>query len=165
MGDSFAKDVSFHSLTETDDAPRCFIEQQVMSQYIDTMKDMCDKLDNLISMKAAEPTPLNPNNERIEDIFSAMFDSQKFLDRIKGALVQKLTDWLKQPLLLTNIRKSMHTVFHEEEQKILIKTLVKEVADEAQEVWNQAYMAQAHSVIDNCHNQMLNLEKFVVQEL
>jgi methyl-accepting chemotaxis protein len=165
MGDSFAKDVSFHSLTETDDAPRRFLEQQVMSQYIDTMKDMCDKLDNLILMKGAEPAPLNTNDEKIEGILSAMLDSQKFLDRIKGALAQKLTDWLKQPLLLTNIRKSMHTVFHEEEQKMLIKTLVKEVVDEAQEVWNQACMAQAHSVIDNCHDQMLNLEKFVVQEL
>jgi methyl-accepting chemotaxis protein len=48
---------------------------------------------------------------------------------------------------------------------MLITTLVKEVADEAQKVWNQSCMAQAHSIIDNCHNQMLNLEKFVVQEL
>jgi hypothetical protein len=165
MDDSFAKDVMFHSLTETDDAPRRFIEQQVMLQYIDTMKGMCDKLDNLILMKAEEPAPLKPNDERIEDIFSALLDSQKFLDRIKGALAQKLTDWLKQPLLLTNIRKSMHTVFHKEEQKMLIKTLVKEVADKAQEVWNQACMAQTHSIINNCHDQMLNLEKFVIQEL
>jgi hypothetical protein len=94
-----------------------------------------------------------------------MLDSQKFLDRIKAALAQKLTEWLKQPLLLTNIRKSMRIVFHDDEQKTLIKTLVKQVADEAQEVWRQTCMAQAHSVIDNCHGQMLNLEKFVVQEL
>jgi vacuolar-type H+-ATPase subunit I/STV1 len=165
IADSFAKEVSFHSLTDTDDAPRHFIEQQVMSQYMDTMKDMCDKLDNLLSMKGAEPPQLNTNEEKIEGILSAIIDNQKFLDRIKAALAQKLTEWLKQPLLLTNIRKSMHTVFHDNEQKTLIKTLVKQVADEAQEVWRQTCMAQAHSVIDNCHGQMLNLEKFVVQEL
>jgi hypothetical protein len=165
IADSFAKEVSFHSLTDTDDAPRHFIEQQVMSQYMDTMKDMCDKLDNLLSMKGAEPPQLNTNEEKIEGILSAIIDNQKFLDRIKAALAQKLTEWLKQPLLLTNIRKSMHTVFHDNEQKTLIKTLVKQVADEAQEVWQQTCMAQAHSVIDNCHDQMLNLEKFVVQEL
>jgi hypothetical protein len=163
--DSFNHDVSFDSFNEVHQGHHRTNEKEIMSGYIETVQDMCAKLETLIQQHTGHHEVQNVDENVIEEVLLKLLDNKKFHDKIKFALAEKLTDWLKQPLLLTNIRKSMKEAFVEEDYKLMLKALMHEVANEAHEGWRKTSMEQANKVIDNCHDQQLQLEKFVVQEL
>jgi hypothetical protein len=78
--------------------------------------ELLNTLDQILVKKQSNPdVPIN-----IEEVVESVLSSKKLHNSTKCALAEKLTDWLKQPLLLQNIRKATDDVVDNHYNKLFI---------------------------------------------